>query len=64
MKKSIMNYRKNSIPNTTAQQMTATGRSPAPAYAAMIPIISASAPEMGDWVAWIMAGKVITASVT
>ena len=25
------NYRKNSIPNTTSQQMTATGKSPAPA---------------------------------
>ena len=44
--------------------ITDTGNSPAPSHAAMIPAISATSPEIGVWVAWMMAGKVMTASVT
>lgn len=50
--------------NTSAQQMTDTGNSPAPHHAAMIPAARAAAPEIGVWVARMMAGKVMTASVT
>ena len=49
---------------TSTQQITDTGNSPAPSHAAMIPAISATSPEIGVWVAWMMAGKVMTASVT
>ena len=55
---------KISITNTSAQQITETGNSPAPSQAAMMPAANATAPEIGVWVAWMMAGKVITASVT
>ena len=57
-------YTNNSITNTSTQQITDTGNSPAPSHAAMIPAMSAISPEMGVWVAWMMAGKVMTASVT
>lgn len=57
-------YKNNSITNTSIQQITDTGKSPAPSQAAIIPAISAKSPETGLWVAWIMAGNVITASVT
>lgn len=57
-------YTNNSITNTSTQQITDTGNSPAPSHAAMIPAMSATSQEMGVWVAWMMAGKVMTASVT
>ena len=56
-------YTNNSITNTSTQQITDTGNSPAPSHAAMIPAMSATSPEMGVWVAWMMARKVMTASV-
>ena len=49
-------YTNNSITNTSTQQITDTGNSPAPSHAAMIPAMSATSPEMGVWVAWMMAG--------
>ena len=58
------NHTNNSITNTSTQQITDTGNSPAPSQAAAIPAIRATSPEMGVWVAWMMAGKVMTASVT
>lgn len=57
-------YTNNSITNTSTQQITDTGNSPAPSHAATIPAMRAASPEMGLWVAWMMAGKVMTASVT
>ena len=49
---------------TDAQQRSDTGRSPSPHHAAMMPMTMAAAPAMGDCVAFMMAGKVITESVT
>lgn len=40
-------YTNNSITNTSTQQITDTGNSPAPSHAAMIPAMSATSPEMG-----------------
>ena len=54
----------SSITNTSTQQITDTGNNPAPHQAARMPTASAAAPEMGVWVASMMAGKVMTASVT
>ena len=54
----------SSITNTKTQQRTETGNSPAPSQAAIMPAARATAPEIGVWVAWMMAGKVMTASVT
>ena len=42
----------------------ATGKSPALNHAAIMPRISAIEPVHGDFVVWIMAGKVITDNVT
>ena len=56
-------YKKNSAMKTTAQQAQATGKRPRPKYANVIPITRAIIPAIGDWVASIIAGKVITASV-
>ena len=42
---------KISITNTSAQQITETGNSPAPSQAAMMPAANATAPEIGVWVA-------------
>ena len=44
--------------------MMDTGKSPSPAQAAIIPRISATAPATGLFVASMIAGKVMTASVT
>ena len=44
--------------------MTDTGKSPSPNHAAMMPSARAMAPAMGDDVASVIAGKVITARVT
>ena len=44
-------HMKSSAANTTAQHMAATGRSPAPIHAAIIPAARASAPGTGDCVA-------------
>lgn len=49
---------------TTRQHMTETGNNPRPAHDAMIPRINANAPATGEEVASIIAGNVITASVT
>ena len=56
--------KKNSSTSTTAQQPTATWNRFAPNHAAAIPNTSAARPAMGEFVAWTMDGKVITASVT
>ena len=65
MEKSIdFHTRNNSKTNTTAQQEIATGNSPNPSQAQMIPTIKAISPATGDWVDSIIAGKVMTASVT
>ena len=56
--------RNNSNTNTTTQQSTETGKSPAPFHAATMPAARATPPAMGDWVALVMAGKVMTARVT
>lgn len=50
--------------NTMTQHRMATLKRLAPRHAAMIPMTKASAPAMGDCVAWIMAGNVMTESVT
>ena len=50
--------------NTVTQQATATWKRFPPNHAARIPIRSAAAPARGDCVASIIAGKVITESVT
>ena len=55
---------KSSVTNTTVQHSSATLKRLAPNHAAKMPAISASVPEIGDCVASIIAGKVITASVT
>ena len=47
-----------------AQQAQATGKSPAPIKDRIIPTTSAIIPAIGDCVACIIAGKVITARVT
>ena len=57
-------YIKNSNSNTTAQQETATISKSAPTHAATIPTMRATSPEMGLWVAFTIAGNVITARVT
>ena len=44
-------YKKSSAINTTAQQRTATGSSPAPHHAATTPTTRARTPEIGDCVA-------------
>ena len=62
--KKIANYKNNSVMNTIPQQMQATGKSPSPKYETTIPTTSAIIPAIGDCVASIIAGKVITASVT
>ena len=54
----------SSVINTVAQQDTATFIRLKPIYAVIIPTIRASIPETGDCVAFIIAGKVITARVT
>ena len=54
----------NSVTNTTEQQSNATLKRLAPNQAATIPAINAKPPEISDCVAWIIAGNVITASVT
>lgn len=46
------------------QQAIATGKSPSPFHAIKMPAIRASAPARGVAVASMIAGKVITASVT
>ena len=46
------------------QQAIATGKSPSPFHAIKMPAIRASAPASGVAVASMIAGKVITASVT
>ena len=53
-----------SIISTTRQQMIETGKRPRPNHAAMMPSAKAMAPAIGDDVASVMAGKVITARVT
>ena len=40
-------YTNNSITNTSTQQITDTGNSPAPSHAAMIPAMSATSPDDG-----------------
>lgn len=50
--------------NTTRQHITDTGKSPSPSQAAAMPMTSAAPPASGDAVASMMAGKVITESVT
>ncbi len=49
---------------TTVQQITATLNRLAPNHAEKIPATNANVPEICDCVASIIAGKVITASVT
>ena len=49
---------------TVMQPAIATGNSPAPNHAAAIHTMRAAAPATGDWVASMMAGKVMTARVT
>lgn len=60
----IIAYTNSSITNTSRQQMTDTGKSPAPSHAAIMPAISAARPEIGLCVACTIAGNVMTASVT
>ena len=48
---------------TVPQQRMATGSIPRPNQAQPSPTPMAAHPAMGDWVASVMAGKVITASV-
>ena len=55
---------KSSATKTTAQQITATLKRLAPNHADKIPTPNANEPEICDCVASIIAGKVITASVT
>ena len=55
---------KNSIANTTAQQVTATLNKSAPSHATPIPATREATPETGDCVALTIDGNVITASVT
>ena len=50
--------------STIRQQVAAVPKRPAPNHAAAIPATKASAPAAGTCVASIIAGKVITASVT
>ena len=54
----------NSAINTTTQHKEATGKSPAPKNAAIIPAARAIIPAIGEFVASIIAGKVITERVT
>ncbi len=54
----------SSSTKTTRQLIIETGKSPKPNHAATIPETSAATPAMGHWVASIIAGNVITASVT
>ena len=56
-------YIKNSRMNTVRQQRMATGKSPALNHAAIMPKMRAIEPVHGDFVVWIMAGKVITERV-
>ena len=58
------NYKNNSTINTVAQQVMATLNRSKPNQATNTPKIKARAPETGLWVAYRMAGKVMTASVT
>ena len=53
-----------SIISTTRQQMMETGKRPRSNQAAMMPSAKAMAPAIGDDVASVMAGNVITARVT
>lgn len=48
---------------TVRQQITATGKSPALNHAAIIPMMSAAEPVIGDFVVWMIAGNVITDKV-
>ena len=50
--------------NTVAQQRSDTGKSPSPHHEHAMPTSMAAAPATGDCVACMMAGKVITESVT
>ena len=45
------------------QQITATRNKLAPSHAEIIPTISASIPEIAEFVAYNIAGNVITANV-
>ena len=54
----------NSIKKTITQEQTATPKRLTPKYAKAIPVISAATPEMVEFVASIIDGKVITARVT
>lgn len=54
---------KNSSMKTVMQQRIATGKRPALNHAPIIPRMRAALPTHGDFVVWIMAGKVITESV-
>ena len=54
----------SSMTNTMTQALTATVNKPLPKYANAIAATRAIAAAMGDCVAWMMAGKVITARVT
>lgn len=56
--------RKSSAIKTTAQQVTATLNKSKPRIATMMPMQHAAAPAIGLLVAFTIAGKVITASVT
>lgn len=49
---------------TAAQQLIATGKSPKPKNAKTAPTISAKIPDQREFVASIIAGKVITERVT
>ena len=59
-----MNQKIKDKRNTTIQQTTDTWNRLAPNHAATIPITSAIAPEIGELVVSMIAGKVITANVT
>ena len=54
----------NSTKNTVMQQMIATGNNPNPRHDAMMPAMRAAKPAIGLRVTSVMAGSVITASVT
>ena len=57
-------YSSSCMTYTTTQHIMATGNSPKPIHAAMMPMMRAMSPGTDDCVTSMIAGNVITASVT